>query len=540
MQRYNVNPVKNNVQICLIKSTYDVLRRRYISESALDYGSPLLDRLLPYPAAPAAAGSPEGASEPTATRFFLPGNRIGPNVGKGAAGRYGGKSANHFYKHFDVEDIGEAFTISDWFPVDQIPLLAVKMRSQMSRQWWLHRHKKRGGVGGSITENGIARAVTELRDAQDSLKDSGSNGEGSPRADRSPDAADQDDEEDEMPSLGNPGLATPQWVERAYHALYSTRIPASEDKTPWGGKGGKRKSGLGGANNFVAVSAGHDFLHGQRLAVEEFRALEDTIVYIACLRPRTHEDAKPLIELMAALLIHIVGELQVTYWDMQHHFQTMQQSMEADMHARVAARMDELEAEVAKMAAANEDAAAAKARFRSIIFRMTSDAAANSKTEMAELQTRLRAEMRAGRSVSEKIVAQQSELDDLKTENERVKMELAMASIDLDAARGKIRKGDAVAKALDERGLESQDAGVRKAELDELLRRGGCWSVAGAGAAGAAGASGAAGTAGAGAPPGRGYRGGDGHRSGGIEVGIGVVQASRVEIRSNHRCISSL
>jgi hypothetical protein len=35
------------------------------------------------------------------------------------------------------------------------------------------------------------------------------------------------------------------------------------------------------------------------MAVEEFRALEDTIVYIACLRPRTTEDSKPLIELMA-------------------------------------------------------------------------------------------------------------------------------------------------------------------------------------------------------------------------------------------------
>ena len=61
--------------------------------------------------------------------------------------------------------------------------------------------------------------------------------------------------------------------------------------------------------------------------MEEFRALEDTIVYIACLRPRTTEDAKPLIELMAALLIHIVGELQLTYWDMQHHFQLLQRTM---------------------------------------------------------------------------------------------------------------------------------------------------------------------------------------------------------------------
>ena len=35
--------------------------------------------------------------------------------------------------------------------------------------------------------------------------------------------------------------ATLGWVDRAYHALYSTRIPATENKTPWhkGGRGGE-------------------------------------------------------------------------------------------------------------------------------------------------------------------------------------------------------------------------------------------------------------------------------------------------------------
>lgn len=96
--------------------------------------------------------------------------------------------------------------------------------------------------------------------------------------------------------------------------------------------------------------------------------MEDTIVYIACLRPRTLEDAKPLIELMAALLIHIVGELQVTYWDMQHHFQVLQRSMEADLRARVDARMEELELQAAQMASATESEKSATAKVRIGLF----------------------------------------------------------------------------------------------------------------------------------------------------------------------------
>lgn len=113
------------------------------------------------------------------------------------------------------------------------------------------------------------------------------------------------------------------------------------------------------------------------------------------------------------------------------------------------------------------------AKLRGIMLKITSDAAAKSKAEAAELQAKLREEMSAGRSVSEKIVAQQSELDDLRAQNERMSMELAMASIDLDAARAKIRKGDAIAKAIDERGLATQDVRMLKDQLDELLRRGG-------------------------------------------------------------------
>lgn len=217
------------------------------------------------------------------------GNRIGPQAGKGAAGRYGGKSANHFYTHFDVEDIGEAFTISDWLPVDEIPLLAVKMRSQMSRRWWLHQNKKRGVGGRTVAENGVARALADPRDARGTLKEEAAAGRSSPS--KSPSGDDDgasfpsprglgDDES--MPHLGQPGLRTPQWAERAYHALYSTRIPVSENKTPWGGKARKAggRSGVekerddDALSKFLSLSTGHDFVHGQRIAVEEFRALE--------------------------------------------------------------------------------------------------------------------------------------------------------------------------------------------------------------------------------------------------------------------------
>ena len=412
-------------------------------------------------------------AEASATRFFLPSDRIGPRAGMGAAGRYGGGVANHFYQHFDVEDIGEAFTISDWLPVDEIPMLAVKMRSHMNRRWWLHEHMtKRAGAG----KGALGSKLAELRGLCDAVKADASGDEMVDHA--GPERA-TGNGSDAM-NLGQPGLRTPQWVEHAYHALYSTRIPVSESKTPWARRKNIGSDGTGkgaddstlAARGYASMSTGHDFLRGQRLMVKEFRALEDTIVYIACLRPRTHEDAKPLIELMAALLIHIVGELQVTYWDMQHHFQTLRRKMEEDMRTRMEAMMADLEAQAELMSRADQGKAA-KERFRGILFKMAADSAAKSKEEAAELEEKLREEMKAGRSVSEKIVAQQAELDDLRAENERIKLEFAMASDDLSDARDKIRKGDAIARALSDRGLESKDADVLGEQLDEMLRRSG-------------------------------------------------------------------
>ena len=50
---------------------------------------------------------------------------------------------------------------------------------------------------------------------------------------------------------------------------------------------------------------------------------------------RTSEDARPLIQLMAALLTHIVSEIQVTYWQMKNHFEQSLTSMRHEIEEQL-------------------------------------------------------------------------------------------------------------------------------------------------------------------------------------------------------------
>ena len=126
------------------------------------------------------------------------------------------------------------------------------------------------------------------------------------------------------------GLQTPDWVEKAYHTMYCARLPQRRER----GYGGRADGGA--TSRFKAPSVGVDFEpRGRALKAMEIRTLEATIEYVTRLRPRTQEDCRPLIELMAALLQHLVIEMQSTYWAMSKHFKELEGSLKEEYERRV-------------------------------------------------------------------------------------------------------------------------------------------------------------------------------------------------------------
>ena len=202
--------------------------------------------------------------ETTRTRYYLPvpDDIVGlPGTRKGLG--YKTKSAL-FFSRFDVEDVGEAYTLTNWLHVDDVP--------------------------------------------------------------RQP--------SDPADIIATGGLQTPDWVEKAYHTMYCARLPQRHER----GEGWR--AGGGATSRFKAPSVGVDFEPRDRaLKATEIRTLEATVEYVTRLRPRTQEDCRPLIELMAALLRHLVIEMQSTYWAMSRHFKELERHLKEEYERRVGKKM---------------------------------------------------------------------------------------------------------------------------------------------------------------------------------------------------------
>ena len=109
-----------------------------------------------------------------------------------------------FYTHFDVEDVANAFTITNWIPLELLPKFPVESWSN-------------GSGDTVVVEQGGSGPGDQTRTA--------------------PEGGDKNNNNTKSTKDNKklPGLPTPPWVDVAYHALYSTRVPVGEDvgRTPW-------------------------------------------------------------------------------------------------------------------------------------------------------------------------------------------------------------------------------------------------------------------------------------------------------------------
>ena len=314
--------------------------------------------------------------ETSATRYFLPIPNDAIGLGPVTSNNRKGNQikSNVFFSHFDVEDVGDAYTLNNWLHLDDVPKLP-------------------------------------------------------------------DDPNVLTATAG--GLHTPGWVEAAYHTLYCARVPAGGHMmgaTPWN------------AQKFLSPGVGVGFQKGNALKEGEIRTLEATIGYVARLRPRTLEDARPLIELMAALLQHLVIEMQSTYWSLSNHFDALKKSMEEDFNRRVEAAQDELHA------AANDKNSEAnkKAKLRDILFKMSRATMVANGENAARLMKQVMETQAAGKSMSEQMQSQKTELAQLRAANKKNKATMdALAAAgfnvsDLSALKAQLKEYEKTKAALEQ------------------------------------------------------------------------------------------
>ena len=286
--------------------------------------------------------------ETSATRYYLPipddevglpGSTTTTSSGRVVGGNAGGRvKSNVFFSHFDVEDVGEAYTLTNWLPLDDVP---------------------------------------KVPDDPDAL----------------------------VATAG--GLHTPEWVETAYNTLYCARVPNNngEGATPWK------------AQKFLSPGVGVGFQKGNPLKEGEIRTLEATIGYVARLRPRTQEDARPLIELMAALLQHLVIEVQSTYWSLSRHFESLKRDMMIDFERRVA----EADQELREAASIENSNANKKSKMKDILLKMTRGAMHATVENAARLMKKMAETQAAGKSMAEQMQKQKTELAQLRAMNKKNK-----------------------------------------------------------------------------------------------------------------------